>query len=649
MASQADEATSSSPDLAAGLPPEVRSALARGHRALQADGDLLASRAGFERAYLLAEQAGEVPAMAEAALGLAGLWVSEDRTVVGAALRESRLQHVLSLLDPRSSLALRVRTRLAGEDDYRAGEHDRILAMLAEARATADPLAVADALNLAHHCLLGPGHAALRRELATELIKISFRTGRRSDRLMGLMWQTVDSFACGDPHAGRVLGELRDELARRGHAAVGFIVSAIDVMLAIRAGQLGTAEALAAACAASGASAGDIDSQWWPGAQLVAIRWYQGRLGELAPTLRDRVHSPALSAVDFSAVAALAVAAALNGDRQAAASCLASLRGGDLGALPRSSSWLVTMNGVVEAAYLVGDADTAALAYRLLSPYADLPMVGGLGVICLGSAQQSLGVAALAAGDLDRAVDHLGTAVRHNLSLPHWPALVSSRHRLAQAYLLRGRPGDAEAARLELDAADADAAARELAVPGRVPEHDGSGSVDCQRRGRGWRLTLADRSVIVDDSIGMLHLAVLFANPRRDIAAADLVAGLAGLAGATAGGAGDQPLLDAVAISEYRSRLRSLDDELDRQPDGSESAGAASARAEREWLAGQLANAAGLRGRPRSFPADKERARIAVGKAVRRAMARIAEADPVIGDHVRQCVRTGTRCSYWPS
>ena len=32
----------------------------------------------------------------------------------------------------------------------------------------------------------------LRRELAVELIKDSFRTGRRSDRLMGLLWQTVD-------------------------------------------------------------------------------------------------------------------------------------------------------------------------------------------------------------------------------------------------------------------------------------------------------------------------------------------------------------------------------------------------------------------------------------------------------------------------
>src|ERR1700746_1557281 len=92
--------------------------------------------------------------------------------------------------------------------------------------------------------------------------------------------------------------------------------------------------------AESAGAGGDIDHEWWPAAQLVTIRWYQGRLTELLPMLRERVHSPSLSPVDNSAVAALAVAAALDGDRRTAASCLATLRGSDLARLPRSSSWL---------------------------------------------------------------------------------------------------------------------------------------------------------------------------------------------------------------------------------------------------------------------------------------------------------------------
>src|ERR1700729_1358043 len=195
--------------------------------ALAVDGDLRASRQHFDRAYQLAERAGDAQAMALAALGLAGLWVSERRTVTGAALLESRLEHVLSLLDPHSSLALRIRTRLAGEADYVRGGHKAILAELDAARAGADPELLAEALSLAHHCLLGPEHVQRRRELAIELIKTSFRTRRRSDLLMGLLWQTVDAYSAGDPHAGRHLGELRDHLEQQNHLAVGFVVSAI--------------------------------------------------------------------------------------------------------------------------------------------------------------------------------------------------------------------------------------------------------------------------------------------------------------------------------------------------------------------------------------------------------------------------------------
>jgi hypothetical protein len=637
-------------------PDELKAALADGVRAQHEAGDLQASRDCFERAYRLAERAGDAQAMALAALGLAGLWVAEGRTVTSTVLLEARLQHVLTLLDPRSALALRVRTRLAGEADYTHGTHAAVLAALEEVRAAGDPELLAEALRIAHHCLLGPEHVSMRRELATELTKASFRTERRSDLLMGLLWQTADAYCAGDPHAGRLLGELKDHLGQRDHLAVGFVVSAIDVMLAIRAGRFDEAEALAAVCASRGAAAGDADHAWWSAAQLVTIRWYQGRLTELLPMLHDRVHSPVLSAVDNSAVAALAVAAALGGDRPQAASALAALCGSDLAALPRSSSWLVTMNGVVEAAYLLADADLAARAYELLRPHAQLPMIGSLGITCFGSAQHALGVAALTSRQLDLAIDHLTAAVQHNLALAHWPALVTSRQRLAQAYALRGAPGDADAARRELDAAAAEAASAGLPVrdypdfPVASPAPAvAAGEAHCQRVGRKWRLTLHSRSVLVEDSIGMIHLAVLIANPRQEIQAADLVAGLAGLSG-TGGEAGAaQRVLDQAAIAGYRSRLKRLDAQLDEAGIGElEPDRARQARAERDWLVAQLSSAAGFGGRTRSFPDQPERARVAVGKAIRRALARITEADGVIGEHLRQTVHTGVRCSYWP-
>jgi len=641
---------------------ELKAALADGARAQHEAGDLQASRDSFERAYRLAEQAGDAESMALAALGLAGLWVAERRTVTSTVLLEARLQHVLTLLDPRSALALRVRTRLAGEADYARGTHAAVLAALDEVRAgpagaAGDPELLAEALRIAHHCLLGPEHVTMRRELAVELTKASFRTGRHSDLLMGLLWQTADAYCAGDPHAGRLLGELKDHLGQRDHLAVGFVASAIDVMLAIRAGRFDEAEALAAVCARRGEAAGDADHAWWSAAQLVTIRWYQGRLTELLAMLHDRVHSPVLSAVDNSAVAALAVAAALSGDRPRAASALAALCGSDLAALPRSSSWLVTMNGVVEAANLLEQADVAARAYELLRPHAHLPMIGSLGITCFGSVQHALGVAALTSGRLDLAIEHLTAAVPHNLALAHWPALVASRQRLAQALGQRGSPGDADAARRELDAAAAEAASAGLPVLGHPVAGPFAAAVSaaaadearCQRAGRKWQLTLRNRSVLVEDSIGMVHLAVLIANPRHEIQAADLVAGLAGLSGTGADAGTAQRVLDPEAIVEYRNRLRQLDTQLNETGiDALDPDRTSQARAERDWLVAQLSSAAGFGARTRAFPDQPERARVAVGKAIRRALTRITEADAVIGEHLRQTVHTGARCSYWP-
>ncbi len=624
----------------------LAAALAAGARAREVDGDLRASRQSFEQAYQLAERAGDVQATALAALGLAGLWVSERRTVTGAALFQARLEHALSLLDPSSSLAMRIRTRLAGESDYVQGGHEAIWAELDAARAAADPELLAEALSLAHHCLLGPHDVSRRRGLAVELVKASFRTRRRSDLLMGLLWQTVDAYSAGDPHAGRYLGELRDQLEQQNHLAVAFVVSAIDVMLAIRAGRLDDAETLARVCATVGAAAGDIDHEWWSGAQLVTIRWYQGRLAELLPVLRDREHSPDLSAVDNSAVAALAVAAAQSGDLRTAASSLKALCGSDLTGLPRSSSWLGTMNGIVETAALLGDADVADRAYELVRPYAALPMVGSLGITCFGSVHHALGVASLTCGHLDRAIDHLRAAVQQNLALAHWPAVVASRHRLAQVYRRRGQPGDADAARGELKTAAGEAAALGLPALDDGARAPAGQAAQCQRAGRKWRLSWRDRSILMEDSIGMTHLAVLVANPRQEILAAELAAGLSALGTAGDGGSA-HPVLDQAAITEYRNRLKRLDAELDRRdPDDEEGRGAA--QAERDWLVAQLASAAGFGGRVRSFPDQGERARVAVGKAIRRALARVEEADPILGEHLRQTVHTGLRCSYWP-
>jgi DNA-binding SARP family transcriptional activator len=252
-----------------GPPEEVTPAseplLAAGSRALLIEGNLLTSRQHFEAAYQAAEQAGDASRMALAMLGVCGLWVHEHRTATGTNQIRAKLRQALAAVDPKSVLALRLRVRLAGEAAYPTTNHAEILAMLTETRRADDPVAKAEALSIAHHCVLGPDHGLLRRSLAVELIGESSRTGRRVDRLMGLLWHTVDLFLAADPHAERRLRELEEALAEENHLAVSFAVSTMRAMLTIRAGRFADAEAAALACAELGRAAGDIDTTGWYG------------------------------------------------------------------------------------------------------------------------------------------------------------------------------------------------------------------------------------------------------------------------------------------------------------------------------------------------------------------------------------------------
>jgi hypothetical protein len=274
-------------------------------------------------------------------------------------------------------------------------------------------------------------------------------------------------------------------------------------------------------------------------------------------------------------------------------------------------------------------------------------MVARLGVTCLGSVHHALGVACLTTGDLDRAVTHLRTAVTRNLALAHWPAVISSRQRLAQALAARGRTSDARDAGRELAAAAGEAAAAGLPAP-QAQAPPPAATATCTRHGRRWRIDWGERNVILEHRVGLLHLAVLLANPRQEIDATDLAAGVAAL-GSSAETGSVQPVLDEAALAQYRLRLAQLDGATDAAESRRDQEHGERARAERDWLTSQLSSAAGLGGRTRPFADTRERARLAVGKSIRRTVQHVAEADAMIGDHLRRTVRTGTRCSYWPS
>jgi tetratricopeptide (TPR) repeat protein len=152
-------------------------------------------------------------------------------------------------------------------------------------------------------------------------------------------------------------------------------------------------------------------------------------------------------------------------------------------------------------------------------------------------------------------------------------------------------------------------------------------AVTCSRHGHSWRLDDGEQAVLVPHSVGMLHLAVLLANPDKDIPSIDLATGVAELR-CTAADHSAHDILDRAAIQHYRDRIEQLGEQVtDLEQRGRESP-AAQARAELDWLVGELSAATGIGGRRRGFTGNGERARVAVTRAIHRALTRIHRADP---------------------
>jgi hypothetical protein len=235
--------------------------------------------------------------------------------------------------------------------------------------------------------------------------------------------------------------------------------------------------------------------------------------------------------------------------------------------------------------------------------------------------------------------------LRHQLRV-HGPALDAIATAVEVLHAVRaGRIGRAEALARACPGAPALRRVRALRM-----SLDSAGMPDaraaCIRAGHRWRIELGRRHAEVPNSVGMIHLAALLANPGHEIPSIELVAGLATIGASIARGSTTtgQPILDRIALQQYRRRLR----DLDRHIDKADQNGNHETRSERDWLIAHLSGATALFGRPRPFANDEERARTAVARAVRRAVARITEADPVIGAHLQRAVRTGVRCCYRP-
>ena len=600
----------------------------------------------FQAAARLAEREGDVRSLALAALGLGGVWVSEHRLAEDAQRVRALQQRALEAL-PAEEEVLRARLafRLAVEDAYRAGQVAPVGAAVEAVRRTGDAHALAEALSLAHHAVMTPPHARTRQPIAAGVVAAAALAGDSLLGLVGLCWQTVDLFLLGEPSATTSLEALRrraDALRCRG---VLFIVAAIDVMLAIRAGDFAAAERMAIETFAVGREAGDADALSYHGAHLSTIRYYQGREHELHELTASIAASPTLIQERERTFGAAAAVFALRAGRpHAAGALLERLRREGLDSIPPSSSWLTTLMAVVELASALQDGTVAQAAYNALLPHADLPLMASLATVCFGSVHRCLGVAAQACGKLELAIEHFAAGLAANERLEHRPAALVCQAELALARLQRSPGGRDPRGRALLQQAMAEATA--LGMGARVERWrqaaggaaltaggPGAAAIMTMVQGGKWRVVLHGYVATVADRVGTRYLARLLSSPDHGLPALALVADNI----PEPGGPGADPVLDGRAMRALRERLRLLQGSAEHTPEE---------REELSALQRELARATGLGGRIRSFADAPERARTSVRKALKRAIEEIAAANPTIGRHLERRIETGALCCY---
>ncbi len=588
--------------------------LMRCGEALEASGDRAAAQLTYSDAFRLARTRGDAVGMGSAAIGLAG--GSGFEIAVGEHVPLGALDEAIAALgDADPQLRARLLARRSVVAALRETPALRLSAAqeaLALARRAADVPAQCAALAALCDVLSGPKHVEKRLRLASDMAELAEQSGDAKQQLLAWRLAAVAQLELGDVAgfdgtvdtyeavATRIRQPLYDWYVPLWRAVRRAMVG--DVPAALRHADRAAAIGLAAD---SGNARILVD----------CLRAF------LAVDTGDRERS---SLPDFAALPPLiepwtiitaGYLSAARGELEAArrvADQLPSL----LARLPEDSEYLPALAQAARIVTWIGGHPVAARLYELLAPHRRRFVVEGIGAYVHGPVERFLGLLAGALGRPERDT-HFAEA----------RALVEDR-----APLLARLIDDERAAR-----------------PGRRAHHRGVSLANrtpatgiFRRDGEGWVIALDQVEVHLKDSKGLQDLAALIAHPREELAATRL----AGRAEPVSRG---EAVLDDQARVAYRQRLADIDAEIADAQERADLGALEKARVEREFLIAELTQAAGLGGRPRRMGDDMERARTAVTARVRDAIRRIERVSPVLGEHFRRSVRTGTYCSYDPA
>jgi tetratricopeptide (TPR) repeat protein len=625
------------------LEPERRAALllAQGDAHLRA-GDAGAAREALLGAANLARAGGLPRELGYAALGFGRVVVRPgeiDKTLV--ALLEQALDVV-----PAGEPVLRARllARLARELHF-SPDPARPRALAREAVALADeaggPADRAYTLAAMHVSIDVPDTVDDRLGIARRVVELAREGGDLELELEGRLMCAVDTLELGRPAAAAdELDEAELLASRLRQPALTWRVLLVRGTLAMIAGRFDEAERVIAEAEDVGARARGRGGYRYRLLQEGGLRDLRGGYAELEEELRALAdEAPAVWGILLTHL--LVTTGQVDEARERFEQSAATDFGGPLvhmASLSQLGRW-------ADICVALDDAERAAVLYERLLPHADRWPVGA-GSLFLGTVRMRLGTLARAMGRHDDAVEHLRTAVAQQREAGATPMATRAEFELARGLLASGRADEADdvlghALRVARALGMAPLAGEIEASRGAQPA---PGEARLAQEGEYWVARFRGRDVRLRDRKGIGYLATLLAGPHQEVAALTLAAGEPGMPDGDAG-----EMLDADAKSAYRRRVEELRAEIEEAERWNDAERERRASAELEFVTAELSRAVGLGGRSRRAASNAERARVSVTRAIRSAIAAIAEQDAELGRHLEDSVRTGTHCRYAPA
>ena len=633
-------------------------------------GDTRAARMSFEEAVQLARRLGDGEMLARAALGyvigLGGflLFARFEAGATGIGLLEEALA---ALPREDSPLRARVLSRLAVEMSS-SYEVERRIELSAEAiemsRRLGDSEALVTALHARHWALGAPEMLHERLEKTEEMLAVAAELG--NEELAFLAHNSrFHCFLelCDGPGIDAEIAAMTRLAERIQQPFYRWHGVCLQVIRAALDGRFADAERLAReALRIARLRHSEYAAYLYEYAQMITIRWAQGRLEEYRPEIDD--HGERFPWVPRWRDV---LAAAERGDRSAAAAEIARHAARGFADLPRDLLWLLRLCSLAEACIVAEDDASARRLYELLLPFTDRN--------ALSYTQQPFGPVALRLAMLAAMLERWEEAERHFETALARCELLGARAIRARvlleygrALLARSNDGDAERAAVLLE--EARRLGEDLDLPGVLrrtaavapaaesrPRARGA-EARLAREGEFWTIAYAGNTIRLRDVKGLRYIAFLLAAPGLDVHVLELFAAAEGSPGVGAGPSGDGlrsarpadlgPQLDRRAKEEYRARLEDLRSDLEEARQFADDERAARLEVEIDALVEELARAAGLGGRDRPLSSPSERARVNVTKAIRTAIRMVEKQSPTLAEHLSASIRTGRFCSYAP-